>query len=276
MNRSIVALNIRETMTLYDLTLLFLGVLLICLFFARFDLSRPKILLLLAVSLALFLVIFFMFHHHYRQTCTILAGDSLEDIKGLILSWGVAAPLMSIFLMTMQSVIAPLPAFLVTAANGIVFGLYWGTLISWTGAMCGAIVSFMMSRFFYKSFSEKIRRHKQGIEYIERLETRYGFRVVLTARLLPFISFDIISYAAGLSTIKLRSFLTATGIGMLPATILYTVFGSEIEKLKAYSDGLFTFSIVAVLVLILVWTIQGIYKRKKGASITSNHGGPES
>ena len=58
--------------------------------------------------------------------------------------------------------------------------------------------------------------------------------MILTARLLPFISFDFISYAAGLSTIKMRSFLFATGIGMIPATIVYTVFGYEMEKLNMY------------------------------------------
>lgn len=254
-------------MTIYDLTLLFIGVLLIGLVFSRYDISKPKVLIFLLLSLALFFTLFFSIHHHYRKTCIILAGDSLDDIRTLILSWGMAAPLMSIFLMTMQAIIAPLPAFLITAANGLVFGVYWGTFISWTGAMCGALVSFMMSRLFYKSFSQKIRSHRKGIEYLERLESRYGFRVILAARLLPFISFDFISYAAGLSTIKVRSFLIATGIGMLPATIVYTVFGSEMERLRAYSDRFFTLSIFAVLLLILVWSLQGLYRRKKGVLV---------
>lgn len=257
-------------MTLYDLVLLFLGVLFIGVIFARFDLSRPKIFLLFLVSLALFLLIFFSIHHHYQRTCMILAGDSLEDIRSLIRSWGPAAPLMSIFLMTMQAVIAPLPAFLVTAANGLVFGVFWGIVISWIGAMCGALLSFLMSRFFYKSFSGKIREYSKGLKYLERIESRYGFRVILTARLLPFVSFDLISYAAGLSKIKIRSFLTATGIGMLPATIVYTVFGSEMEKLRTYSEKLFTFSILAVLVLFLIWTVHGFYRRGKDTALKSD------
>ena len=260
-------------MTLYDLTLLFLGVLLIGLVFARHDITRPKVLLLLLLSLALFLGIFFSVHHHYQKACVILAGESLEDIKELILSWGAAAPVMSIILMTMQAVIAPLPAFLITAANGLIFGIYWGTVISWTGAMFGALVSFMMSRFFYNSFSKKVLKHKQGIEYIERLESKYGFMVILTARLLPFISFDLISYAAGLSTIKTRSFLIATGIGMLPATIIYTVFGSEMEKLNAYSGRLFSFSVLGVIALVMIWTFIGIYKRKQKALNESDNQG---
>jgi uncharacterized membrane protein YdjX (TVP38/TMEM64 family) len=149
------------------------------------------------------------------------------------------------------------------AANGLVFGVYWGTVISWAGAMCGAIVSFMISRLFFDSFSSRIAGHKKIFDYINSISSSYGFKVILTARLLPFISFDFISYAAGLSTIKTRSFLIATGIGMLPATIVYTVFGFEMEKLKGYSDRLFTFSILTVLALILIWTMQGISRRRK-------------
>jgi uncharacterized membrane protein YdjX (TVP38/TMEM64 family) len=183
---------------------------------------------------------------------------------------------MSIILMTLQAIIAPLPAFLITATNGLVFGVFWGTVISWIGAICGALVSFMMSRLFYRSVSKRVHNHKQAIEYIDRLSSKYGFRAILTARLLPFISFDFISYAAGLSSMKVRSFILATGIGMLPATIVYTVFGFEMERLKEYSERLFTFSILAVLALIAIWSIQGVYRRRKKASGSQPSEGIES
>ncbi|MFH1836229.1 MAG: TVP38/TMEM64 family protein [Methanobacteriota archaeon] len=260
-------------MGIYALTLLFLGILIISFIFARLDLTRPKTLVLLLLTLAVFLAVFFSIHHHFQKTCVILTDESLTDIKNLIQSWGVAAPLMSILLMTLQAVIAPIPAFLITATNGLVFGVYWGTVISWMGAMCGALVSFMLSRLFFERFAKRILGHKKGIEYLGRLSSKYGFKVILTARLLPFISFDLISYVAGVSPIKIRWFLLATGIGMLPATIVYTVFGFEIENLKKYSESLFTFSILAVLGLIFIWTIQGIVKRRKDTSVTNRDRG---
>lgn len=249
-------------MEIYSLALLFLGILVIGLVFSRFDITNRKTLILLLFTLAIFLTLFFSIHHHLQKTGSVLMGESLTKIKELVLSWGVAAPLMSVILMTIQAVIAPLPSFLITATNGLVFGVYWGTLISWIGAMCGALVSFMISRLFFESFSKRILSHKKGMEYIDRLSGKYGFKVILTARFLPFISFDFISYSAGLSRIKIRSFLLATGIGMLPATIVYTVFGYEMEKLKQYSDKLFTLSILTVLILILIWTVNGIVKRR--------------
>ena len=48
---------------------------------------------------------------------------------------------------------------------------------------------------------------------------------ILIARLLPFISFDIVSYAAGLTSMSFLSFFIATGIGQLPATIVYSIVG---------------------------------------------------
>lgn len=250
-------------MGIYSLTFLFLGIFVIGLVFTRFDITKRRILVLLLFTLAVFSALFLLIHHHFQGTCVILADESLADIKRLILSWGVAAPLMSILLMTLQATIAPLPAFLITAANGLVFGIYWGTVVSWIGAMCGSLVSFTISRVFFESFSKRMQNHRKGLEYIEHLSSKHGFKVVLIARLLPFISFDVISYAAGLSTIKVRSFILATGIGMLPATIVYTVFGFEMERLKEYSDRLFTFSILTVLILALIWTIQGVTKRRR-------------
>jgi uncharacterized membrane protein YdjX (TVP38/TMEM64 family) len=259
-------------MGIYSLTLLVLGILIIGLIFARLDITKPKTLVAFLLSLLIFLASFFLIHHHLQKTCAIIQEGSFADFRRLMLSWGAAAPVMSILLMILQAVIAPLPAFLITASNGLVFGVYWGTVISWVGAMLGAFVSFMISRLFFESFAKRLLGEKKSKRYLDRMSSKYGFKVVLIARLLPFISFDLISYVAGLSTIKIRSFLLATGIGMLPATVVYTVVGYEMENLKKYSEGLFTFSIVAVLALILIWTIQKILKRSKNPSVTKNDG----
>ena len=55
---------------------------------------------------------------------------------------------------------------------------------------------------------------------------RYGKHTILICRLLPFVPFDPVSYAAGLTSIRFRHFLLATGLGQLPATIVYSWVGS--------------------------------------------------
>ena len=65
------------------------------------------------------------------------AFQSLETAREYIASYGVLAPIVSAILMIFQSVIAPLPAFLITFANGLLFGVWWGAALSWSSAMLG-------------------------------------------------------------------------------------------------------------------------------------------
>ena len=66
---------------------------------------------------------------------------------------------------------------------------------------------------------------KAGMQQIDTFFKKYGKNTVLICRLLPFISFDIVSYAAGLTSMSFISFFVATGVGQLPATIVYSYVG---------------------------------------------------
>lgn len=50
---------------------------------------------------------------------------------------------------------------------------------------------------------------------------------VFTSRLLPFVSFDLVSYAAGLSSLHFWRFALATLFGIVPASFLLAHFGDE-------------------------------------------------
>ena len=64
-----------------------------------------------------------------------------------------------------------------------------------------------------------------GLKQIDEFFEKHGRMSILIARLLPFMSFDIVSYAAGLTSMSFWSFFVATGIGQLPATIIYSYVG---------------------------------------------------
>ena len=84
------------------------------------------------------------------------AFQSIETARAYIKSYGALAPVISAVLMIFQSVIAPLPAFLITFANGTLFGFWWGSLLSWSSSMIGAAFCFYIARYL-------------GIERITRL-----------------------------------------------------------------------------------------------------------
>jgi uncharacterized membrane protein YdjX (TVP38/TMEM64 family) len=249
-------------MGIYSLVILFLGILIIGLVYAKTGNDRISHHILFAIILVLFLVTFFTVHHHFEKTCVILISGNLDHVIKLIRSWGVAAPLMSILLMITQAIIAPIPAFLVTAANGMVFGSYWGALISWIGALMGALISFYIARLFGNVALTKIVRNEKTAEFIRRAGKKNGFYVILISRLLPFISFDIVSYMAGLSGIRPGAFILGTAIGMLPATIIYTFIGHEMPVVEQNFPVLLTYTTVFIFILIVFSLVQRIQKKR--------------
>ena len=248
-------------MGIYSLVLLFLGILIIGLVYAKTGNNRISHHVFFVIILLLFLIIFFTIHHHFEKTCAILIAGDLDQIITLIRSWGVAAPLMSVLLMTAQAIVAPLPAFLVTAANGMVFGSFWGALISWIGALMGALTSFYIARLFRNVALRKIVRNQKTVEFIRHAGEKRGFYVILISRLLPFISFDIISYMAGLSGIRPWAFILGTALGMLPATIIYTFFGHEIPVMEENFPILLTYTVVFIFILVVFSLVQGVRKK---------------
>lgn len=160
-----------------------------------------------------------------RQSLTAFATVDQHALENFIRSWGTQAAVVSFFLMILQAIIAPLPAFLITFANASLFGAFWGGVLSWTSAMAGATLCFFIARILGRSAVEKLTG-KTVLKNMDAFFERYGKHTILVCRLLPFVPFDPISYAAGLTSIRFRHFFLATGIGQLPATIVYSWAGS--------------------------------------------------
>ena len=58
--------------------------------------------------------------------------------------------------MILQSIAAPLPAFVITFANAALFGWVKGAILSWSSAMTGAALCFYIAKFLGRSTVENI------------------------------------------------------------------------------------------------------------------------
>ena len=194
-----------------------------------------------------------------NQMVYYLSMLDLESLKKYILSFGVWAPIVSFILMILQSIVAPLPAFVITFANAALFGWVKGAILSWTSAMAGAALCFYIARFLGRDTVEKLTS-KFALDSIDEFFEKYGKHTILIARLLPFISFDIVSYAAGLTSMSFVSFFIATGIGQLPATIIYSYVGGMLTGgAKLMMMGLLILSAISIFIYVL----KKIYNEKK-------------
>jgi len=138
---------------------------------------------------------------------------------------GAYGPLLVMALMAGAIVVNPIPSAPIALAAGLAYGHTWGTLYVVIGAVAGAMIAFTIARLvgheiLSRWFGDKIT---VGLLGSQNALTS----IVFISRLLPFISFDIVSYAAGLTEITWWRFALATTVGIIPASFLLAHFGGE-------------------------------------------------
>ncbi len=155
----------------------------------------------------------------------IADGKSLQN---WIAQFGVWGPVAIISLMALAILISPLPSAPIALAAGAAYGHIWGTIYVLAGAEAGALAAFGIARLL----GHKILKQWFG----SRLSTGWmGSQnmlmfIVFASRLLPFISFDLVSYAAGLTALRFWRFGIATLAGIIPSSFLLAHFGGEMTS----------------------------------------------
>jgi len=211
----------------------------------------------LFIILGLLYLVVPSFKEGLNEAVRLLASGDIVRLKEYLLSFGVWAPVVSGLLMVLQSIVAPLPAFVITFANGLLFGALWGAVLSWSSAMVGAIICYYIARSLGRPVVERIVG-KRSLAMADRFFERYGRYAVLIARLIPVVSFDVVSYAAGVTSIGPVEFLIATGIGQAPATVLYSILGQNIGSAEL---GLWIFGAVVSL-LVFGWAVKSRVEKR--------------
>ena len=107
----------------------------------------------------------------------------VEQFQRYLQSMGAWAALVSGLLMITQAVVAPLPANVISASNGFLFGAFWGTLLSWATTLVGASLCYYISKTFGRPLA--MRFAGGALARSERFMSRYGGRAIFIVRLLP-------------------------------------------------------------------------------------------
>jgi len=177
-------------------------------------------------------------------------GGTIKGTVEQIRAWGPWAALASIALMVAHSFL-PFPSEIITLANGMVFGPLWGTAITWVGAMLGATSTFGLVRLFGRPFVYRVLSETQLLRLSEWSSTRGGM-ALLMGRLIPVISFNLLNYCAALTGISWWTFVWATGLGILPLTVLLNVFGDSMLSMTAWNWVWLLLGALAILLWVLV------------------------
>lgn len=148
---------------------------------------------------------------------------NVRDLRTLLRSlgpWGAPAVVVMIALVI---VFVPVPTIPIEIVAGLVYGIVAGSLLVLTGHMIGALFAFMISRVFGRPL---LRRWlgDSAVSKLDPLASQSGFWYVFYMRLLPLFDFKLVSYAAGLTPMRTRSYMLATLSGIfVPIVILDTI-----------------------------------------------------
>lgn len=219
-------------------------------------------LIVVAIIVAIVYFVYKPFNSFINNSFSILSSMEIEGVIEYIRSYGAYAAVISFVLMVLSSVVAPIPAFLITLSNAAIFGWVKGALLSWSSAMAGAALCFFISRILGRDIALKFTTN-DGLKSVDNFLKKYGVFAILVMRLLPFVSFDLVSYAAGLTPVSFLGFFAATGIGQLPATIVYSYVGSA---LTGGAQKLFMGLLILFAMTIIIAVGKKIIDDRKKAS----------
>ena len=217
--------------------------------------ARLALALASAVAFGLAYLLSSGFRAEVDRAAGILYRGDITGLRDYILSFEAWAPVVSALLMVFQALVAPLPAFVLTFANGLAFGGFWGGLLSLSSAAVAAAISFWLARALGRGPVEALIG-KTGLESADRWFEHWGAYAVLVARLIPILSFDIISFAAGLTRIRFLRFFAATVVGAAPATFVYSYLGGRAPQSVQVL-------LVAFGVVIAVAVVTAVIRRRK-------------
>jgi uncharacterized membrane protein YdjX (TVP38/TMEM64 family) len=180
----------------------------------------------------------------------VFSAASPDEAAAILREFGWWTPLVSVLLMVLQSVLAPLPGSLIAAANGAIYGIWKGTLLSWVGGMAGGLVTYALGRWLDTVIAHRWKATPLRQRLTEVGVSR-GFWIVLIARMTPIISLDFIGYLAGIARMPLISYTLANAIGIIPGMLAYTAIGSELMKGRLLS----WYTALALIALVVLFFI---------------------
>lgn len=124
------------------------------------------------------------------------------------------------------STVALLPGSILTLAAGFAYGPVWGLLLASPASVAGATCAFILGRTLLREWAARKVGASPRARAIDAAVAREGFRLVLLLRLSPVFPFNVLNYALSLSRVRLRTYVAASFVGMLPGTAFYVYLGS--------------------------------------------------
>lgn len=202
-----------------------------------------------------------------RWVDVLSSGDAKAIIR-YIRSYGAWAMAVSFALDVLVNALGFLPSIFISTANGIVFGVWRGVLVSWLAETVGVVVSFFLLRTYLRESAERLLAKSP---YLSRLDemSRHGFKFMLIARTIPYFPSGILTALGAVSKITARDYMLANLLGKFPSTALEVIIGHDAVLYERHLQRLALIVVAATLVYGALWWWQRKHQRDEQAPADS-------
>lgn len=189
----------------------------------------------------------------YGDMIDLMGTGDVHRIAEVLQSYGAWAWVISFVLDVIINIAGFLPSIFFSTANGLIFGLIPGIIISWLAETVGVIISFLLMRYILRDSAEKLIQKNKFLLKVDDFSSKNGLAVMLFARTIPYFPSGIITALGAISRISLRDYAIANLIGKFPSTALEVVVGHDAVMLHQHLDRLTIIVVVATVVYAIAW-----------------------
>jgi len=182
----------------------------------------------------------------------ILSGD-VQRMAEVLQSYGPWAMVISFALDVLINALGFLPSIFFSTANGLLFGVVPGIIISWLAETVGVVLSFMIMRYILRDTAHKVIEKSEFLLKVDDFSGKNGLVMMLFARSIPYFPSGIITALGAISQISLRDYIIANLIGKFPSTALEVIVGHDTVLLQDNLGRLAVVVLIATVIYFLLW-----------------------
>ena len=208
---------------------------------------------LLGALVALGVLVHILVPGFYDDMWELVISGDVNRMAEVLQSYGPWAMVISFVLDVLINALGFLPSIFFSTANGLLFGVIPGIIISWLAETVGVVLSFMIMRYILRDTAHKVIEKSEFLLKVDDFSGKNGLAVMLFARTIPYFPSGVITALGAISQISLRDYIIANLIGKFPSTALEVIVGHDAVLLQDNLGRLTVVIVAATVVYFLLW-----------------------